>query len=387
MNDEKDLIIKQQELLGYEYEADESIENLENKKYDSYRKDIIVRNDKYSISETYDSIKRAYIDLSPEFQRNEVWKDITKKSKFIESLMLNIPIPIFYCYDTAIEWQVIDGKQRLSTIRDYIEGKFALKGLQYLKEFENLTYSQLPELVRFQFDRYQLNFYILDYRTSKRVVYDIFYRINTGGAPLTSQEIRNVFATPKVRSLLKDMISCKSFVENTIGLKDIRMDAQELALRFIALKKCQQNNSEIVIKESNLTELLNETINLLNKEETSEFEQYKEMFKTGCMNARKLLGNNPFGRLISKNGSITHYNMVNKSLFAVYTVLLSDDKYQGIDLKDFSRVVIQELFSIMQLPNIMECLSSGTSSKIKIMTLFSSVNEVFKDNIKTNKEN
>lgn len=382
MNDERNLIIRQQELLGYEYEADDSIENLDNKKYDSYRKDIIVRNEKYSISETYNSIKGKYIDLSPEFQRNEVWKDNTKKSKFIESLMLNIPIPIFYCYDTSQEWQVIDGKQRLSTIRDYIEGNFALKGLQYLKEFENLTYSQLPELVRFHFDRYQLNFYILDYRTSKRVVYDIFYRINTGGAPLTSQEIRNVFASQKVRSLLKDMIACRDFVENTSGLKDIRMDAQELALRFIALKKCRQSNAEFIFKENSLTELLNEAVNLLNKEDPSEFEQYKEMFINGCRNARTLLGNNPFGRLIKKNDAITHYNIVNKSLFTVYTVLLSDRKYQGIDLREFSRAVIRELFSIMQLPNILDCLASGTSSKAKIMTLFASVNEVFRENIK-----
>src|SRR6185312_9347960 len=82
-------------------------------------------------------IDEKEIDLAPEFQRRaRVW-DIGRKSRLIESLLLKIPLPVFYvAADAKDRWSVVDGLQRLTTILDFIKGAFALHGLEYLTQLD-----------------------------------------------------------------------------------------------------------------------------------------------------------------------------------------------------------------------------------------------------------
>ncbi|QOW61697.1 DUF262 domain-containing protein [Treponema pedis] len=94
-------------------------------------------------------MKSGTIRLSPDFQRNEVW-NITKKSQLIESLMLNIPIPMFYvAADENGNWDVVDGLQRFSTIRDFIVDNkpFALQNLEFWKEYNDKKFEDLSPIL------------------------------------------------------------------------------------------------------------------------------------------------------------------------------------------------------------------------------------------------
>lgn len=198
-----------------------------------------------SLRQVFDMIEFDDIDLTPDFQRNLVWDDI-RKARLIESILLRIPLPIFYfAQDEDGKMSVVDGLQRLSTIHGFMKNKFKLNYLEYLQErCKNKYYTDSdptkaidPKYFRW-LNMTQITVNIIDPSSPFKLKYDIFRRINTGGQPLNSQEIRNCLASKNLRNTLRAMAKLESF-KNATGnsIKDVRMEAQELALRFILLDR------------------------------------------------------------------------------------------------------------------------------------------------------
>lgn len=187
------------------------------------------------------------MELNPGYQRNRVWRDNKKKSLLIESLMLRIPIPAFYFYENEdSKFQVIDGQQRLATIYEFVNNEFCLTGLEYLKDTCNRKYFKDIDIKYQQrIYRTQIAVNILDARSPQKVIYDIFRRINTGGMKLNPQEMRNAICKPLIREFLKHSTQNENFLKATRKLvKDERMDAQELVLRFYAFSQLYDYDRE-----------------------------------------------------------------------------------------------------------------------------------------------
>ena len=197
-------------------------------------------------------LKQGLINLSPAYQRNEVWDD-TRRSRLIESLMLKIPLPMFYvaASDNG-SWEVVDGLQRLSTIKKFIieksQNRLVLKNLEFLGDkFDKHDYTALegqadyPKYLNNLLET-ELRFTVINPSTPEAVKRNIFKRINTGGMPLTLQEIRNALYQGKSTELLFELANSPEFL-NTIKTKvnDTRMAARELTLRFIAFNLFSYN--------------------------------------------------------------------------------------------------------------------------------------------------
>jgi len=197
-------------------------------------------------------LKQGLINLSPAYQRNEVWDD-TRRSRLIESLMLKIPLPMFYvaASDNG-SWEVVDGLQRLSTIKKFIieksQNRLVLKNLEFLGDkFDKHDYTALegqadyPKYLNNLLET-ELRFTVINPSTPEAVKRNIFKRINTGGMPLTLQEIRNALYQGKSTELLFQLANSPEFL-NTIKTKvnDTRMAARELTLRFIAFNLFSYN--------------------------------------------------------------------------------------------------------------------------------------------------
>ena len=91
----------------------------------------------YQVKLVNELIEEGDIDLSPDFQRHFVWKNISQRSRLIESMMLRIPLPVFYlAQDSEGKLQVVDGLQRLTVINQFLKNEFNLNGLEYLQNCE-----------------------------------------------------------------------------------------------------------------------------------------------------------------------------------------------------------------------------------------------------------
>ena len=195
------------------------------------------------------------IVLNPDFQRNEVW-DPKKKSQLIESLMLKIPLPMFYVQsDEDGILTVVDGLQRLSTIRDFVLGEdylnfktddgsrreelrgmgFKLKGLEFWSDYEGKQFYQLPPKLQNRILEAQVQVTVIHPTTPEVVRRNIFKRINTGGIQLNSQEIRNAIYAGPATELLNELSNIDSF-NRVMGnsVNRLRMQDKELILRFLS---------------------------------------------------------------------------------------------------------------------------------------------------------
>ncbi len=163
---------------------------------------LIYQTNNFFLPQLKDLIERGEVlNLRPEYQRRLRWK-VTQKSRLIESLLLNIPVPPIFLYESeAARYEVMDGQQRLNAVKEFLSGDFALTGLQVLKPLNGIRYSRCPPRIKRALDRASLSAIVLllesdnDNSRANFSITDIrrfiFDRLNTGGTKLNQQEIRN----------------------------------------------------------------------------------------------------------------------------------------------------------------------------------------------------
>ena len=193
----------------------------------------------FSLRNILDLIDDKDLELAPDFQRNRVWKS-RQKSRLIESVLLQIPLPAFYfAEDTNGMMRVIDGLQRLSTVHDFVRQKaYVLTDLEYLDSVKGHRFDELPAAMQRRINNAQIVVHVIDPTTPAGVKYDIFKRINTGGSPLTGQEIRHCMSTARSRDFLRRCAQTREFELATNGnlVNHIRMDDREVVLRYCAFR-------------------------------------------------------------------------------------------------------------------------------------------------------
>lgn len=269
----------------------------------------------------------ARLNLSPEYQRNMIW-DNARKSALIESLLLRIPIPAFYLdEDREGNKNVIDGMQRLSTIHSYINNEFPLEKMQYLSHCEKKYFRDLEAKYRGRIEDTELAVNILDEKCPQMVKFDVFRRVNTGGLPLNFQEIRNIMALPKVRVLLQKMAQCEEFQQATQGrMKDLRMGAQELCLRYLTVLFAYDWNGRDFRNYHGLLKMMDQMILNLNEWPEEKLEKIFEMFCSTMIHCHMILGEDSFCKIGN--------HKINKSLFTGWSVVISNVKPDAVSLQN-----------------------------------------------------
>ena len=201
----------------------------------------------YGVDYPVDSLVKRMGDGSiyvPSFQRGYVWS-ITKASRFVESLLLGLPVPgIFLSREQDTQkLMVIDGQHRLLTLQYFYKGifepdkrEFALQGVPS-SQFEGVTYDSLKEEDRRRLDDSLLHATIVkqdEPSDDDSSIYHIFERLNTGGTLLHPREIRAAIYHGEFNDLLGELNKNKSW-RSVYGNVDKLMRDQELILRFLAL--------------------------------------------------------------------------------------------------------------------------------------------------------
>lgn len=171
------------------------------------------------------SSKKPTIDIAPSYQRRSRWTD-AQRSRLIESLMLNVPVPPIYLFEKDYnEYEVIDGRQRLESVSTFLNDEFKLKGLEYWPELDGLRFSDLPKVLQKGLLRRTISAEVLLAETWAKIpgeagnnaegIIDVrrilFDRLNTGGVRLNPQELRNALYPGKLNDLLEKLARGKSF--------------------------------------------------------------------------------------------------------------------------------------------------------------------------------
>ena len=238
--------------------------------YDPAYENIEIGEDPFSVYEYLRQLNKGKIVIQPDFQRNLVWSNI-QKSKFIESIILNFPLPPIYLNETRDStYIVIDGRQRSTALKEFYEGDFSLSGLEALPRYNTRSFENLPEILKSKFENKKLTVFILKPSTPMVVIYDLFNRINTGGTQLNRQEVRNCIFIGKSTQLLKELSEHESFKQAiNWGVKSTRMKDREVVLRYLAFRWFDYQN-EYIGDMSSYVESAMMRINGLNDEKIDE---------------------------------------------------------------------------------------------------------------------
>ena len=199
-------------------------------------------------------IRETQINISPLYQRRNRW-DQKQKSRLIESLLLNIPIPPLFLYESEYGvYEVMDGRQRLEALYDFLSGSLRLRGLEYWKEIEGLNYTELPKVFQMGIRRRTVGAIILLAESDGRINLEndvrmiLFERLNTGGVRLNPQELRNALYQGPFNNLIVELATYPLFrhlwdippegdpklLENPMYSA---MGDCDLVLRFFAIKE------------------------------------------------------------------------------------------------------------------------------------------------------
>ena len=218
-------------------------------RFESSQNDLVIQTSDFSLQGLHEMVENHVIDLSPKYQRRERW-GTARQSELIESFLLNIPVPPVYLSEEEYgSYSIIDGKQRIMAVSDYLSNKYKLTKLNSFPDIIGFRFHELPDQLQNTLKvRPFLRVITLLKQSDPLLKYEVFLRLNRGGVRLNNQEIRNV----AFRGNLNDAIyeeAMNSFLRQSLNISDTKSKAYqqmldaELVLRFLTLRENWQRFS------------------------------------------------------------------------------------------------------------------------------------------------
>ena len=196
---------------------------------------LLIRNETRTAHDVLRRIDGGAFVMDPDFQRDFIW-DADKQSKLVESVVMRIPLPVFYfAEDHKARLVVVDGLQRLTTFQRFVKNELVLR-LKDRPELNGRTFEDLPPKLQNRVEDCNLILYVIDAKVPEQARLDIFERVN-GGVPLSRQQMRNCLYMGSATRFLKEESRTKSFLEATGGsLRTSNMRDREFVNRFCAFQ-------------------------------------------------------------------------------------------------------------------------------------------------------
>ena len=318
-------------------------------------------------------IRENEIDLEPDFQREQMWDNV-RKSRLIESLLLRIPIPAFYvAADDEDRWKVVDGIQRMSSINGYINNGFLLRKLEYLTDFEGKLYEDLPRAMQRRMRETELVVNVISPSTPVEVMFNIFYRINTGGVPLNPQEIRNALTPQHVRDYLKELAQSDEFLRATENsIRSNRMADRECILRFLAFHMDHWVNYST--STTDLNTYLTNAMKKIGTLKGEERDQFATDFKKAMDAGFRIFGRDTFRR----RGYDNARTPVNKALLEIWGVALANCSPEQIEILVSKRDALKEESARLMNDDrdFVNAISYSTGNQKRVAKRFTTVEQL-----------
>ena len=331
-------------------------------------------------------ISRESIQMNTEtyFQRKEDLWDKTKQSRLIESILIRFPLPAFF-FDASDDnnWLVVDGLQRLSSIRNFVVDKSQpLTNLEFLTHLNGKFWDELPEDLQRVIEESQAVIYKIMPGTPADVKFNIFKRINTGGLVLQPQEIRHALYQGAPSNFVHELANLKEFKEATrYKIKVHRMLDRDFANRFLGFYLLGLENYGKKEYGQDLDSFMSKAMAEINHKSKDELDNIKEAFKKSMKLSKEIFGKEAFRKV---SGKYDRLPPINKALFdSISTQLAKLPKEEAIILMTKKNTFKGKLKNeLANNPDFFISVTSSTGDRKKVNYRHSTVKKLINESIK-----
>lgn len=338
-----------------------------------------------TIHNLMERIRHDELDLTPSFQRKlGLWSD-RAQSRLIESILMRIPLPAFYFDATYRDrWLVVDGLQRLTALSRFLLSQeelarlgrticpLQLQDLEFLRDLEGQRFSKLPRRYQREVEETQITAYLIEEGTPPEVKFNVFKRINTGGLPLSAQEIRHALHQGPAAVLLEKLAESEAFRTATQnGISGKRMADRECVLRFFAFLR---KSPEEYPANQDFDFFLSERMSEINRLEEIDRQALAERFERAMRTATKIFRDDAFRKRHREGDS---RNPINKALFEAWSVnldRLSDG--QIVKLEKKKSALRKRFIELCNSNDFGWSISQGTGDVARVKLRFAKIREI-----------
>lgn len=342
----------------------------------STERKVLIQTYDYAVRTLMDMVLEGDLTLDPDYQRHYRWDDI-KASRFIESVSLNIPVPVVYLAEESDgTFSVIDGQQRLTTLLRFTKpldlrsvypengpGELVLAGLRVRPELNGKLYSDLSRADKSLIAKRPIRCIVVLNESDATLKFEVFERLNTGSLSLTDQEVRNCIYRGTYNTLIKRLALNQKFQE-LISLPTAtrnNMKDAELVLRFLAYRELSENSSY----SDNYNEYLNWHMEENREVSSARSQKIESLFVQTIDSIYELVGpraafRKPLDRYAPFSGFA--HNLINGAIFESQMVAFSNVLEAGTLATDAK----EKVASSFGRDDYWNSLFSGTAQRSKV---------------------
>lgn len=291
----------------------------------------------FELKRRFDAKERRII-LDSDFQREDVW-DKNRKAELVESVLMGLPLPVFYFnQDKYGKLIVIDGRQRLTALFEFMDDKYKLRKLKILSDLNDKFFSQLSPVLQSRIEDYQIQAHVIMPPTPDRIKFDIFDRVNRGGMMLNKQEIRNALYQGNATRFLNELVKSTVFscATGKAFAREKRMKDKYLITRFLAIYMYQHqwlknDDGSLYEYKDDIDDLLGRTMDYMNHMTEEELKNLYTVVQETLEKSFFYLGGDAFrSRSDSSRKTPVNMNVFETIMYIMTFISIKDEKYRNL---------------------------------------------------------
>ena len=330
---------------------------------------MLIRSESRTIHEVLRRIGQGQFIMDPDFQRDFIWS-VDKQSKLIESVLMRIPLPVFYVAENDDgKMVVVDGLQRLSTFRNFVDGGLRLRLLEH-PDLNGKEFGDLESKFKNRIEDCNLTLYVIDSKAPERARLDIFDRVNSG-VPLSRQQMRNCLYMGQATRFLKEEAERPLFQEATGGsLSRGQMRDREFVNRFCGFQLISLDDYR-----GDMDLSLSETLKRMNALDQGELDILSAQLCTGLTNNYYLFGRYAFRKHTSVQDG--RRGLINASLWDVMSTGLA--VYDEDRIKENETSLLAAFYCLLKDNDFNDSITLGTNQANRVRRRFEMANQMLRE--------
>lgn len=330
---------------------------------------MLIRSENRTIHDVLRRISQGQFIMDPDFQRDFIWP-IDKQSKLIESVLMRIPLPVFYIAENKDgKMVVVDGLQRLSTFRNFVDEGMRLR-LPGHPDLNGKQFTDLDSKFKNRIEDCNLTLYVIDSKAPERARLDIFDRVNSG-VPLSRQQMRNCLYMGQATRFLKEEAERPLFQEATGGsLNRAQMRDREFINRFCGFRLFSLDDYR-----GDMDLFLSETLKRMNTLDQATLDALSAQLRTGLTNNLNLFGRYAFRKHASDQEG--RRGFINASLWDVMSTGLA--KYDEDTVRKNETALLVEFYDLLDDADFNDAITLGTNQANRVKQRFEMANQMFRE--------